>query len=342
MLQVMNKTPFSSETNSFIKCLRDSLPDALGGETQSMPYSDAINAVLRAGKKLRPGLLYLFGKLSYLQDELVLPVAQSLEIYHTATLLLDDIQDCSFQRRGLPCFHEVHGVPLGVAAAALLRSNMYRPISQSQAIPKPIKFEIYSEFNEAVAELCLGQYSELSWRINSKFEATESDYIEMVKKKTGSLFQLACTTPSKLQQTVTSRTELLAKFGHLLGVAFQIRDDLLSIDLTADGIGKDLFADIQESKQTLMVIHALGCGNKLSNKLKLILQKDTKCDTDASDYMDILYSSGSVEYGKMRLEHYLQESTRVFQNYLTTCANPNHEAAAEIYSVVNHFGARTH
>ena len=294
-LQTMLYEGCSQQTARFIADLCDDQTHGLRPDFFDCNWSSDLLAVLRAGKKIRPAMISLFGRILGIEKRKLISVAQSLEIYHTATLLLDDIQDESERRRGMPCFHTKHGVPLGVAGAALLRANMYHPIDSSCEFTPAERAALFSCINETVIDLCVGQYHELSWRASGDFSVSESEYFAMVGRKTGSLFYLAAQLPFQLPEHSSTTETQTRKLAELLGTLFQIRDDLLSLDHEAAELGKDCYADIQESKQTLMVLHALN-HSSFSEELRDILSLSKKNENQCTRYLEIITAAGSIQY----------------------------------------------
>jgi geranylgeranyl diphosphate synthase type II len=212
----------------------------------------------RTGKGIRPSLLLAtcqaFG--GSMGDALGPAVA--IELAHNAFLVHDDVEDGSRQRRGRPTLHCLHGTALAVNAGDALAVLALQSLRDGTPLSTRLSQRISNEFLEMVCHTIEGQATELGWRTDNVVDLNPTDYLELIGKKTcwyttvwplrvGALIGSAGTAP----------LEALTRFGFYLGVAFQIRDDLLNLVGSEERYGKELLGDIREGKRTLMLIHLL-------------------------------------------------------------------------------------
>jgi geranylgeranyl diphosphate synthase type II len=211
----------------------------------------------RGGKGLRPALLLAtcqaFG--GALRSGLAPAVA--LEMMHNAFLVHDDVEDGSIWRRGAPTLHELHGVGLAVNAGDALAGLALRPLQADPLLGPRLVRMLTTELLETVRLTTEGQALELGWRRHGVVQLDVSDYLAMVARKTCWYTTVA---PLRMGALVgsraTARLRELTRFGLYLGIAFQIRDDLMDLE-GADGQGLDGNSDLREGKRTLMLLHVL-------------------------------------------------------------------------------------
>lgn len=213
----------------------------------------------RGGKMMRPSLCIATARAFGARAEEALRAAVSVELFHNALLVHDDVHDESQLRRGRPSLHVLHGVPLALNAGSALAMLSLRPLFDYQmGFGFKIALLLIEELEQMVRESAEGQALELGWRRDNVVGLADADYFEMVLKKT---CWYSTITPMRLGALVGCRDmlpefETLIRLGFFLGTAFQIRDDVLN--LTGDErYGKEIYDDLLEGKRTLMLIHLL-------------------------------------------------------------------------------------
>lgn len=212
----------------------------------------------RGGKMMRPSICIASCKALGGTAEDALLCAVSLELLHNALLIHDDIEDESEERRGKPTMHEMHGIPLAINVGDTLTLLSLRPLFDNQRNLGPsLTFKIIEETETVAMESAEGQALELGWRHENVVDVTESDYLEMVLKKT---CWLATIYPLRVGAIIGSRGRVdpdrFTRFGFFLGAVFQIQDDLLNL-VGDESYGKERNGDLWEGKRTLMLIHLL-------------------------------------------------------------------------------------
>lgn len=243
------------------------------------------------GKFLRPAV-FLLSNLCFAKNEnLQINVASVLEMIHLATLLHDDVIDNAQQRRGKTTVNTIDGneraVLLGdyVLAHALKLSNELN------------RNDIQNELASMTTKICLG---ELSQNLNrGNYQLTEEQYIDIITQKTASFFASSCKLAAIINDSGESVPGSLESFGMNLGIAFQIRDDIIDIVGSEAEIGKTLGTDLQKSKMTLPTIHFL---QKSPNRKQEIIENFNSIPAVKT----LLKSTQSIDYSKDRLTDYCQ------------------------------------
>lgn len=204
------------------------------------------------GKRLRPLLALLTANaLNYPQDgkNQHLDLAAIIEFIHTATLLHDDVVDTSDMRRG----RLTANAKWGNAPSVLVGDFLYsRAFQMMVAIRDMDIMHILSETTNIIAE---GEVQQL---VNAKNpEVSEATYFEVIRKKTGVLFESACETAAVLSDATETQRTALREYGYHLGLAFQLVDDALDYEGDAEALGKNVGDDLAEGKPTLPLIYAM-------------------------------------------------------------------------------------
>ncbi len=211
----------------------------------------------RGGKMMRPSLCIAVARMFGARAEDALQTAAAIELLHNALLIHDDIEDDSERRRGAATLHTVYGVPLALNAGDGLALTILRPLLENRKVlGERLALRIIEEIERMARECAEGQAMELGWRHFNSVGLQDSDYLEMVLKKT---CWLATIFPIRAGALIGTRDgidlDLFVPFGFLLGAAFQIQDDLLNL-VADDAYGKELDGDLWEGKRTLMLMHA--------------------------------------------------------------------------------------
>ena len=222
-------------------------------------YDLMLDYPLREGKALRPTLAIATCRALGGYLEAVLPTAATLELYHNAFLIHDDVEDDSVIRRGGPTLHIEHGVPVAVNVGDAMLVLSLGPLLQNVAIiGLGPALKVLGAVSEMSRESVEGQALELAWVRANRWDLDDDDYRRMVTKKTG---WYSFITPMRLGATVAGVDESQAidviPFARDLGIAFQITDDLLNLRSAVDEYGKEIGGDLWEGKRTVILLHAV-------------------------------------------------------------------------------------
>ncbi len=215
------------------------------GETVEPPVlRDAfLHVCLSGGKRLRPALtLASFEACGGGDRERALRFAVGVELVHTSALVADDVIDRSDLRRGEPTVHEEYGHDIAVLTSNVLLGKALEVIDDRRAV------EVMVDAVEALGE---GEAMELAvdgW--------TTDDYESLAYRKTASLFVAACEVGAVAADAEEERREALAEYGRHLGLAFQMRDDVLDYTSTADDLGKPVGKDALLDRPSIVAVHS--------------------------------------------------------------------------------------
>ena len=257
------------------------------------------------GKALRPTLCLLACQAVGGDYRITLPVAASLELIHNFSLIHDDIEDQSPQRRHRPTVWWLWGVPQAINAGdamyALARWALLRLEDRGVTPPKVLRAARI--LDETCLRLCQGQYLDISYQ--DRLDIGVDAYLEMIGGKTASLIESALWVGAMLGTDDETVIERFRQCGRGLGLAFQMRDDVLGVWGEEMATGKSAATDIQEKKKSLPIIYALekATGHEKAQLVRLY-HKESLESEDVAQVRKILDALGAQGYvqGKAR-EH---------------------------------------
>lgn len=224
----------------------------------------------KSGKRIRPALLVLCSKLLGYKGKEHIHVSALIETIHTASLIHDDIIDNSDCRRGRESVHARWGPNITV----LLGDYLYiRSIGLSLRSSYPQVIQILTDISARMIEGELNEYY-LSGNLN----VAEKDYLDIIDKKTASLFSAACQIGGLLGKATKREENILREYGRNLGIAFQIIDDLLDFMGDEKILGKPILSDLSEGRITLPLIYTLNNDGNTNRRgiAELLKQKKTQ------------------------------------------------------------------
>ncbi len=229
------------------------------GRYRSILYDLMLEYPLRNAKALRPALCIATCRALGGPLEAVLRSAGTLELYHNAFLIHDDVEDGSESRRDRPTLHRTHGMPIAVNVGDAMLALALQPLLDNMRLIGMGKaLRILQAIARMARESAEGQALELHWIRTNEWDLTDTDYLRMVYKKTS---WYTFITPVLLGGIVAGapapRLVTLRRFAALLGIAFQIQDDILNLTAEGDGYGKEFAGDLWEGKHTLILMHAV-------------------------------------------------------------------------------------
>jgi geranylgeranyl diphosphate synthase type II len=220
---------------------------------QPQSLFDPITYILSiGGKRVRPALALISYNLYKEDVERALPIALGIELFHNFTLLHDDLMDKADVRRGQPTVHIKWNDNAAVLSGDAMLIEAYKEISKVD--PKYLP-QILDNFSIMATEICCGQ--QLDMEFEQRTNVTIPEYIEMIKLKTAVLLGCSLKEGAILADASKSDIANLYDFGINIGLAFQLKDDLLDVYGDPETFGKKIGGDILCNKKTFLLISAL-------------------------------------------------------------------------------------
>lgn len=273
-------------------------PTILYEATQYLPTA--------GGKRFRPFLTMLCCESVSGDPRQALPLATGIELIHNFSLVHDDIMDHSQLRRNLPAVHVKFGEPAAILAGDLLFAKSFEAILATSVEFTAFK-QLQQDFINCIVAICEGQ--QLDMEYEKRKTVTEQEYLEMISKKTGALFELSAKGGGLVGGGTPNEISALQTYGMSLGLAFQIWDDYLDMSSTKSTLGKDIGNDIRNGKKTLIAVHSLThAAGKTKTQLEDSFGNRDATERDIAVVYDIFRDLGSVNYAQHRAEQFVNEA----------------------------------
>ena len=296
------KKPIQQEMLLFEKKFKDSL-------NSKAPLLDKIlhYIVKRKGKQMRPMFVFLSGKLFGEINESSFRAASLIELLHTATLVHDDVIDDANMRRGFFSINALWKNKIAVLVGDYLLSKGLLMSLENE------EYDLLQIVSKAVKEMSEGELLQIEKA--RKLDIEEDVYFEIIRQKTATLIAACCACGAVTAKQDKETVERMRKFGELIGIAFQMKDDLFDY-YNEDVIGKPTGIDIKEQKMTLPLIYTLrNCDRK---QKKFIIQTVKNHNTNServSKVLEIVKKSGGINYTIEKMKTYQEEALRLLKTF---------------------------
>jgi len=267
-----------------------------------------LNYVLRRkGKQMRPLLVFLTARLNGEIAESTYIAATCIELLHTASLVHDDVVDDAHERRGSLSINALWNSKIAVLLGDyLLSTGMHICVEKS-------RYDMLEIISEAVKSMAEGELLQLQKA--RKLNIKEEDYYKIIISKTAALLSACTACGARSVSEDTETIQLMKDFGENIGIAFQIRDDIL--DYEGTGLtGKTVGNDIKEKKITLPLIHALEqSANSKKRHIINIVKRRKKTRTEIGEVISFVMDYGGLEYAELKMNQYRDKALAILDSY---------------------------
>ncbi|QCX40196.1 polyprenyl synthetase family protein [Aureibaculum algae] len=264
--------------------------------------------IRRKGKQMRPMFVFLVAKMvsGGKVNDRTYRGASCIELIHTATLVHDDVVDDSNRRRGFFSINALWKNKIAVLVGDfLLSKGVLLSIDHSD-------FDILKLISVAVREMSEGELLQIEKA--RKLDITEDIYFEIIRQKTATLIAACCGIGASSVNATQEEVEKMRKFGEIIGIAFQIKDDLF--DYSEAKIGKPTGIDIKEQKMTLPLIYTLNnCSEKNKKWIINSVKKHNKNKKRVKEVIDFVKDNGGIDYTIKKMNTYHQEALSILDSY---------------------------
>ncbi len=288
--------------------LRDdlaALEDEFGRDTVSgVQAITEIGEYLRAGggKRIRPTLLLLSAKLLDYQGQGAVRLGAVVEIIHTATLVHDDIIDEAKTRRGRPAANTQWGNSKCVLAGDWLYMQAFKIAVQER------NFRILDTLIELTQHMVEGELLQME-KLGKLI--TLDEHFDLIFRKTACLFSVCMRLGAILGGATAEQEASLGQYGHNLGMAFQIVDDVLDLTASEEVLGKSVASDLREGKATMAVIHTLERSTpEERSKIETVLCHGAFNGVTHAEILEILQRYGSLDAATARAAYYAESAQK--------------------------------
>ncbi len=295
------KQPIQNEMELFEKKFYESMTSKVALLNRITYY-----IVNRKGKQMRPMFVFLTAKM--LSDgnvnERTYRGASVIELIHTATLVHDDVVDDSNRRRGFFSINALWKNKIAVLVGDyLLSKGLLLSIDNGD-------FDLLRIISVAVREMSEGELLQIEKA--RRLDIVEDVYYEIIRKKTATLIASCCALGAKSVSEDEVQVEAMRKFGELIGMAFQIKDDLF--DYTDDAIGKP--TGIKEQKMTLPLIYVLNnCTSKEKSWCINSIKNHNKDKKRVREVIQFVKDKNGLQYAEQRMMQFQQEALQILQSF---------------------------
>lgn len=282
------------------------------------PHFDLVSQIaghilFSGGKRLRPLLMVLSARLCGYDGNYEKTFSTIFEYLHAATLLHDDLVDEATLRRGKPVAHSIWGNAIAVLVGDFL---LARSLSIAAETKRPDVIKVVAEITENMSQ---GEIHQLMKK--GCIDLTETEYMEIIERKTAVLFQGTCRVGALISGVSKEKEDALAGYGFNIGIAFQMVDDLLDYSQNTPALGKKVGADLKEGKLTLPVIYSLKSADTTDRiqMEKIIKNKDFSME-DFKTLIAIMKKYGGQTYTQKVAQKYVKNAKNaleIFQNSTT-------------------------
>ncbi len=280
----------------------------------------------RGGKRIRPILCLLACAAAGGDWHRALPAAAGVELIHNFSLIHDDIEDASATRRGQPTVWKLIGIPkainVGDSMFALAHIALMRLVAQG--VPLETIVQIFERFDYTCLWLTEGQHADMSFE--EQVDVSVDEYQEMIRRKTAVLLATSVEIGALVAGAGTARAEQFRQFGIQLGLAFQVKDDILGIWGDEEAIGKSSATDIRARKKTMPVLYGL----QNSAELRELYAKPADTLGFVSQVVTLLHSAGAREFAHRQAAHHSHAALHHLES-----AEPYGEAGRALYELTN-------
>ena len=262
--------------------------------------------VKRKGKQMRPMFVLLSAKLNGEITDASYRAASLVELLHTATLVHDDVVDDALERRGMFSINALWKNKIAVLVGDYLLSKGLLLSLENK------DFEILTVLSTAVKKMSEGELLQIEKTRNLNFD--ESIYYEIINGKTASLLSSSCAAGASSVTKDEIVIDKMKSFGEMVGMAFQIKDDLFDYGNIA--VGKPTGNDIKEKKLTLPLIHILQkVDNKLKNEIIYIVKNNNNNKHKVKFVIDNVIKYGGIDYATEKMIEYRDKAIEILYTF---------------------------
>ncbi len=325
VLKNLNLTDIISPIKEDLSKFNDHFKESLKSK---VPLVDLVTKYIlkQKGKKIRPTLVLLSAKAAGGINESTFRGATLVELLHTATLVHDDVVDEAEKRRGLPSINAIWKNKVAVLIGDyLLSRGLMISVDGND-------FEFLRVTTNTVKRMSEGELLQIGK--TKKLDIDEETYFRIISDKTASLLSTCCEIGALSVSEDEQKRIAMRNYGEYLGIAFQIKDDILDYSGRTSIVGKPLGADIKEKKITLPLIHALKEAEESESKRIIKLIKKGFKNGGVKEIINFVKEHNGIEYSYQSAQNYSQKAKDELQIF------PDSESKTALLDLVDYVISR--
>ncbi len=290
-----------TELNNFENYFRTAMKSRVALLDRIMQY-----IVKRKGKQIRPMFVFLSAKLGGNINESSYRAAAIVELLHTASLVHDDVVDDSMERRGFFSINALWKNKIAVLVGDyMLMKALLLSVDNKE-------YKILQIFGDAVKKMSEGELLQIGK--TRKLNLNEDTYYDIIKGKTASLLAACCAAGASSTFPEDELIEKMRLFGEMVGMAFQIKDDLF--DYGTKNVGKPTGNDIKEKKLTLPLIYTLNnCNSATKSKIIYIIKNDNTNKEKIKFILNEVEKAGGIQYATAKMFSFRDEALQLLHEF---------------------------
>lgn len=306
----MNRMGFPEDYKDRVKRINERLMESIEVMEERRLKAAMAHYPAAGGKRLRPLLATIVAEAVGGRADAAMPFGTALEMVHNFTLVHDDVMDEDDTRRGLKTVHSLYGIPEAILAGDAMFARAFEMALESD-VPAADAVELTEILARSVRLLAEGQQMDMDFE--SRKDVSSDEYLKMIERKTAVLYSAAAQGGAIVGGGTEAQQESLFEYGRLIGLAFQIWDDVLDLRSDQKTFGKPVLNDIRNGKKTLIAVHALESlkGAERSEFLAVLGKKDAT-DEELLRAKDMLEEAGSIDHaGRVSMEFVAKAKERL-------------------------------
>jgi len=300
------------------------------GQEAEGPLRDAILYLISSGgKRIRPALTLVAGRHYDVDRDALTSLAAAVEMLHTATLVHDDVIDGSLLRRGNPTLNARWSAGATVLAGDYIFARAAIFATETHSVP------VVKLFAETLATICGGELRQMFKYYD--LDQDKQEYYNRIYAKTASLFSAATELGALLAQAPEEELTAFRNYGHYLGMAFQIVDDVLDFIGSEDVLGKPVGSDLRQGTITLPVFYYLDKGGDRRILMEVFNEQDPERKQAAlTKALDTIRASGAIEAALQEAWEFAKKAQEALQRL------PETPYRAALYELAEYVVQRTY
>lgn len=250
-------------------------------------HDASVHLIHAGGKRLRPAFALLTARLFQKDINDVIPMAVALELVHMATLVHDDVIDNSVARRGTITVKKGWGNRVSIYAGNYILAKSLMLVSGYK------RNDLLEIMAETSIKICEGEITQMFGSFN--VDIGLKNYLRRIERKTALLIAVSCKLGALISNAPAKDVKDIERYGHFLGMAFQVTDDILDLVADEEVLGKPVGSDIRQGVITLPALYAMN-NSKHSDELKLALTSPEECENNTGKIIDMIQDSDGIDY----------------------------------------------
>lgn len=297
---VLKQLVFFKQINADLQRVEKELYKLVGTDYPILQES-AVHLLAAGGKRLRPAFTLLAGQFYNYSAERLFQVAVASELIHMSSLVHDDVVDASLTRRGIPTVKANWGNIVSVQTGDYLLAKSLRLIAKIDHA------EVSRILAEVSVEMCQGEIQQIKYSFD--VEQSIKQYYYRIKRKTALLISACCRLGALVSGAPRRQVWALGAYGHSLGMAFQIVDDVLDFTAEASEFGKPIGGDVQQGIMTLPMILALRLSPDPA-PLKALLRKPDKTEGEVAEVIELIKATEALDESMRMVDLYVLKAKK--------------------------------